>query len=131
VVGDVGVAAGELLHDGAELLGAGGELHGAGDVHHLDPLITPPSAAAGVPPGTPLAAVVVVRRRLGDAAVVVPVVHAQLAVHDLSEQLSVERRRAFARRAPTEIDRSLNQIKLPVVQIKLSGWLALEVWCEI
>lgn len=33
-VGDVGVAAGELLHDGAELLGARRQLHGAGYVHH-------------------------------------------------------------------------------------------------
>ena len=100
MVGDVGVAAGELLHDGAELLGAGGELHGAGYVHHLDTL----ASAAALPPGPgaalpPPGVVVVVHRRLGDAVVVavvavVPVLHAQLAVHVLSLRtcyLSVER----------------------------------------
>jgi hypothetical protein len=69
VVCDVGVAAGELLHDGAELLGAGGEDHGARDVHHLDP------RPAALPPSLPAA----VHRRLGDAAVVV--LHPELAVH--------------------------------------------------
>ncbi|XBI71273.1 hypothetical protein VPH35_065536 [Triticum aestivum] len=69
VVGHVGVAARELLHDGAELLGAGGEHHGAGDVDDLDPL----AAALALP----AALAVVVHRRLGDA-VVLPVVHAQL-----------------------------------------------------
>jgi hypothetical protein len=73
VVCNVGVAAGELLHDGAELRGAGGEHHGARDVHHLDSLPT------ALPPSLPAAAV---HRRLGDAAAAVVVLHAELlAVH--------------------------------------------------
>jgi hypothetical protein len=47
VLGGVGVAAGELLHEGAEARGAGLDAHGVGDVHHLDRLL---AAATLVPP---------------------------------------------------------------------------------
>lgn len=46
VLGGVGVAAGELLHEGTEARGAGLDAHGVGDVHHLDRLLAPALAAA-------------------------------------------------------------------------------------
>ncbi|XBH85280.1 hypothetical protein VPH35_073240 [Triticum aestivum] len=91
VVGHVGVAARELLHDGAELLGAGGEHHGAGDVDDLDPL------AATL--ALPAALAVVVHRRLGDA-VVLPVVHAQLVhLNNLDRIRTAATRRSQGERA--------------------------------
>uniref|UniRef100_A0A0A9G5H3 Uncharacterized protein n=1 Tax=Arundo donax TaxID=35708 RepID=A0A0A9G5H3_ARUDO len=39
VLGGVGVAAGELLHEGAEARSARLDSHGVGDVHHLDRLL--------------------------------------------------------------------------------------------
>jgi len=49
VLGGVGVAAGELLDEGAETCGASLDAHGVGDVHHLDGLLALAAAALVLP----------------------------------------------------------------------------------